>query len=141
MHSSLKASGGFTLLEVLVATFIMGLAVVGLLSGLAASVRNAARLSEHDRMAMLARAKMDQILVDYNIPLEAAFDGKFNASQAGGEDAGYHAVMSVFEAPPQARPGASILQRVVLKVWWSGPDHQRTLELEGFRRNQIPPDR
>jgi len=51
---------GFTLLEVLVATVIMGIAVAGLIAGLSQSVRNAARLSDYDRAAMLARTKMNE---------------------------------------------------------------------------------
>jgi prepilin-type N-terminal cleavage/methylation domain-containing protein len=36
---------GFTLLEMMVATVIMGIAVVGLLSGISSSMRNAAKLT------------------------------------------------------------------------------------------------
>ena len=46
---------GFTLLEMVVATAIMGIAVVGLLSVLAGATRNAARLRDYDRVAQLAR--------------------------------------------------------------------------------------
>jgi len=49
---------GFTLLEVLVATLIMGLAVVGLLSAISTSMRNAARLTDYDRVAMVARPRV-----------------------------------------------------------------------------------
>ena len=54
---------GFTLLEVLVATLIMGIAISGVLSGLAAASRNAARLTDYDRATLLAREKMDELLV------------------------------------------------------------------------------
>ena len=47
---------GFTLLEVLIATLIMGVAVVGLLSAISTSMRSAARLTDYDRVAILARA-------------------------------------------------------------------------------------
>ena len=53
---------GFTLLEVMVATTIMGIAVVTLLSALSTSVRNATRLTDYDRAVLLARAKMDALL-------------------------------------------------------------------------------
>ena len=113
-----RPSAGFTLLEVLIATLIMALAVVGLLSALTTSMRNAAKLTDHDRMALLARTKMDEVLVDYNLPLEAEFDGAFDPAITGGEPAGYHVALGVFEAPPQAGPGSALLQRVTLHVWW-----------------------
>ena len=46
---------GFTLLEVLVATLIMGIAIAGILSAISASSRNAARLTQYDRAVLLAR--------------------------------------------------------------------------------------
>ena len=55
---------GFTLLEVLVATVIMGIAVTGLIVGLSQSVKNASRLSDYDGAAMLARTKMNDLLLD-----------------------------------------------------------------------------
>ena len=48
----------------LVATLIMGMAVVGLLSAISTSMRNAARLTDYDRVAMLARAQMDALLLE-----------------------------------------------------------------------------
>jgi prepilin-type N-terminal cleavage/methylation domain-containing protein len=134
----MKRTQGFTLLEVLVATMIMAFAVVGLLGALHTSLRNAARLTDHDRMAMLARAKMDELLVDYNEPLEAELDGVFNPAATGGEAAGFHVSMSVFEAPPQPAPGSPILQRIALHIWWTADDRQRTMDLEAYRRNTLP---
>jgi Tfp pilus assembly protein PilV len=46
---------------VLVATVIMGVAVAGLIGGLSQSVKNAARLKDYDRAAMLARTKMNDL--------------------------------------------------------------------------------
>lgn len=129
---------GFTLLEVLVATMIMGLAVIGMMTALNTSLRNAARLTDHDRMAMLARQRMDEILVDRTLPLETEFDGQFDPQSTGGEPAGYHVAMGVFEAPAQAPPLTPVLQRIVLHVWWKQGDKQRGFDLEAFRRAVIP---
>ena len=46
---------GFTLLEVLVAAAIMGIAVAGVLSGLASAGRNASRLTQYDRAVVLVK--------------------------------------------------------------------------------------
>ena len=63
----MKPERGFTLLEVMVATLIMGIAVSGVLSGLAAAARNASRLTQYDRATLLARQKMDELLVDQTV--------------------------------------------------------------------------
>ena len=64
----MKHQRGFTLLEVLVATAIMGIAVTGILSAISGASRNAARLTEYDRATLLARQRMDEILVDHKFP-------------------------------------------------------------------------
>ncbi len=55
---------GFTLLEMLVATAIMGIAVVALLANISTSMQNASRLTDYDRAALLAKRKMDELLLD-----------------------------------------------------------------------------
>ncbi len=133
---------GFTLLEVLVATMIMAIAVIGLLSELSTSMRNAARLSDHDRMAMLARTRMDELLADGNLPLEGNFNGMFDSAVTGGESAGYNVSYGLFESPQNAAANAAVLQRIVLRVWWKVGNEdsarQRSFTLEGFRRNHLP---
>ena len=44
---------GFTLLEALVATMLMGVAIAGILDALAASSRNVRRLTQADRAVLL----------------------------------------------------------------------------------------
>jgi general secretion pathway protein I len=101
---------GFTLLEVLVATTIMGIAVVTLMSGLSISVRNASRLTDYDRAALLARAKM------------------------GGARGGWRARLTPFQSKPGAPPQALGLDRLQLEIWWMAGDHRRTFNLEAYRR-------
>jgi general secretion pathway protein I len=95
---------GFTLLEMLVATVIMGIAVVALLGNISTSMRHAGDLTEYDRAALLARRS------------------------------GWTARLELFEAPPQAPPGTSILERLELEVWWMRGQARRTVNLEAFRR-------
>lgn len=63
MKSPIASQRGFTLLEVLVATLVMAIAVAGLMSAISGSLRNAARLTDHDRAALLGRQKMDELLI------------------------------------------------------------------------------
>ena len=122
---------GFTLLEVLVSTLIMGVAVVGLISAISGSVSNVSRLTDYDRAALLAQQKMDELLLEPSPPAE----GKFDPALSGGVEAGWRARLELFEAPPGAQPGSTVLERLQLEVWWTAaPGRQRKLSLEGFRR-------
>jgi general secretion pathway protein I len=125
---------GFTLLEMLVATTIMGVAVVGLLANLSTSMRTAARLTEYDRATVLAREKMEELLLDQRLPKLVPIGGAFDNSLTGGADAGWRARVSPFEAPPNAVAGMPILERVELEVWWGTGESKRRLSLEAFRR-------
>jgi general secretion pathway protein I len=128
---------GFTLLEVLVATLIMGIAVAGTLGGLSASARNAARLTDYDRATLLAKSKMDELLVDQKIPRKILIEGRFDPAQIG-VTAGWRARIVPFEAMPGSGPGRWVLDRVELQIWWfTGPQQNPTrheFNLEGFRR-------
>jgi general secretion pathway protein I len=132
---------GFTLLEVLVATFIMAVAVVALLTNLTTSVRNAARLTDHDRAALLAKHKMDELLLVPRLPQGQMIEGQFDPSQSSGLAAGWQARASIFEFPPGAGPGTEVLERVELTVMFRNNGGQpRSFLLEGFRRRYLLPD-
>lgn len=124
---------GFTLLEMLVATALMGIAVVALLANISTSMRNAARLTDYDRAALMARRKMDELLLDQRLPKLAVFGGQFD------ERSGWRARLSPFEMPPNPGPGASALERLELEIWWTSGEKRRTVALEGFRRTILTP--
>ncbi len=134
-----KANAGFTLLEVLVASVIMAVAIAGLLSNLTTSLRNASRLTEYDRAALLARHKMDELLLIPRIPGQQVVEGTFDFTQSGGVESGWKARASIFEGPPGAGPGAEILERLELQIWWKQGDKVRTFPLEGFRKRILLP--
>ena len=127
---------GFTLLEVLVATLIMGLAVVGLLSSISTSLHNAARVVDYDRAALLARAQMDALLLSSNLRPFAVLQGDFDPAVAGGREAGWRARVTPFEMPNRGA-GAWMLERVELEVWWMAGGVRRTFTLDAFRRKQL----
>ncbi|MDP9170262.1 MAG: prepilin-type N-terminal cleavage/methylation domain-containing protein [Acidobacteriota bacterium] len=134
-----RRRSGFTLLEVMVATVIMGIAVTGLIVGLSQAVKNASRLADYDRAVMLARTKMNDLLLDVDLPLNGAVEGRFDSAQSGGIESGWRAVLKPFEEPPNAGPGTVIVQQVALQIWWqpvSGT--RRTMQLSSYRPAQIP---
>jgi len=131
-------SRGFTLLEMMVATLIMGIAVVGLLSSVSTSLQNASRLTGYDRAAVLARQVMDELLNDTRLPESTPLAGSFDPALAGGVEAGWTAQVTPFEVPPNAGPGAEILERIQLDLWWMDGAKRRTLALEAFRRGRLP---
>lgn len=136
---SRSSRSGFSLLEVLVATVIMGVAVAGLLVGLSQSVKNAGRLADYDRTVMLARTKMNDLILDASLPFEGTVDGAFNREESGGIDSGWSASLKPFDLPPNAGPGIVVLQEIALEVWWQPPTGgRRTMHLESYRRAQIP---
>lgn len=128
---------GFTLLEVLVATVILGIAITGLLAGLSTSLRTAGRVTEADRAAVLARRKMDEILLDRRFPRGATVEGPWDA--AAGLTGGWRARMSQFEAPQEAREGWYVLDRVELEVWWMNGSDRRSFQLEAYRTSLLRP--
>ena len=132
----MRSRRGFTLLEVLVATTIMGVAVVTLLSALSTSVRNATRLTDYDRAALLARAKMDALLVDPALPRQIVMEQSLEASLLGGAKGGWRAQVTPYEQGPGDRLG---LERIQLEIWWMSGSQRRSFGLDGFRRLVLPP--
>lgn len=126
---------GFTLLEVLVATTIMGVAVVTLMSALSTSVRNAGRLTDYDRAALIARARMDALLADPALPNEPILDGPIDATALGGAQGGWRAKVTPFETAPNGLPA---IDRVQLEIWWMAGPERRSFPLEAFRRASLP---
>ncbi len=130
---------GFTLLEVLVAAVIMGIAVAGLMSGLAVSTRNAARLSQYDRATLLAREKMDELLVASELHRGQPLQGGFDPAIAGGQPIGWSAIVQPFETAPGAGAGQWVLDRIQLQIWWMDGETRHEFSLEGFRRGILQP--
>lgn len=130
----MRNTRGFTLLEVLVATAIMGVAVAGLLNTISAAARNAARLTQYDRATLLAKSKMDEILADPTVQRGAPLGGAFTAAQTGGARCSWRATVTAFETIPGTAPGYWVVDRVELWIDWTDGDTKHSFSLEGFRR-------
>jgi general secretion pathway protein I len=131
---------GFTLLEVMVATVVMAIAVAGLMSAISSSLRNAARLTDHDRAALLGRQKMDELLVATGLEKGVAFQGTWGPEVTQGLPIGWIARLTPFEMPPGARaPGMPFIERVELEIWWMNGTQRRSFRVDGFRRSVMTP--
>jgi general secretion pathway protein I len=130
---------GFTLLEVLVATIIMAVAVSGLLSALTTAMHNAARLTDRDRAITLARQQMNELLIANTAPKEAPLSGLWDPALTGGRPCGWNGIITLFEAPTDAAPGDPALDRVHLEVWCGDGDAKRTFTMEAFRHGLVSP--
>lgn len=133
----MRRERGFTLLEVLVATVIMAIAVVALLSSLTTSMRNASKLTDYDRATLLARAKMDELLATQRLPRNTTLEGTWATTQAAGLQAGWRVLVTPVELPIVKTPGAWLLDRIELQVWWMNGEQRKTFQLEGYRRGLI----
>jgi general secretion pathway protein I len=136
-----KRNHGFSLLEVMVATTVLAMAIAGLLSALAGSTRSASRLTERDRAALLAQRKMDELLADRKLPRFIPLTGPLIPPPPNTRSAGWTAEVGIWEHLPQLSPGIPVIERIALEIWWEDASGRRsTFPLEAFRRAWLRAD-
>jgi prepilin-type N-terminal cleavage/methylation domain-containing protein len=129
--STAQRNSGFSLLEMIVATTVLSLAIVGLLGLIRASLANAARVREYDRAAMRARSTMTELLATDPLPVPARLSGQYD------DKSGWEARTTPAEMPITPRIGGVMVARVNLTVWWNSEGRRKTAIFDGFRRIQI----
>jgi hypothetical protein len=140
MKAATISRRGFTLLEVLVAPVVMAIAIGGLMTAISSSLRNAARLTDHDRAALLGRQKMDELLVAAGLEKGVPFEGTWGPEVTGGMPIGWIARLTPFETPRGARAvGMPFIERVELEIWWMNGAQRRSFHLDGYRRSVLTP--
>jgi general secretion pathway protein I len=141
MSRQVSAKRGFTLLEMIVATTIMGIAVAGLMSGISNSTRNAARLRDYDRVVQLARLRMNGLLTDPRVPRNMVQEGLFDPALTGGLECGWRAQAGVFEqASPTPAAVEHVVARIQVEIWWMSGGQRHTFPLESYRRRTLRPE-
>ena len=129
---------GFTLLEMIVATTIMGIAIAGLMSGISSTTRNAARLRDYDRVVQLARLRMNSLLADPRVPRNVVQEGVFDPALTGGLESGWRAQVTMVEkSSPMPAAGEYVLDRIQLEIWWMSGGQRRTFPLDSYRRRTL----
>ena len=127
---------GFTLLEVLVATTIMAIAVTALVGNLTGSLRNLDRLTQKDRAATLAKRKMEELPLNPGLPRLQRLAGPWDPPNASDQQ-GWQLLVTPYDVPPQAGPGAPILDRLQLDAWWMDGGARRVYTLVAYRRGML----
>ena len=125
---------GFSLLEMIVATTLLSLAIVGLLGVVRTSLANTMRVQEYDRVAMLARSTMSEIWVQDPLPVPAQMSGYYDGNS------GWEAIVEPFEMPFVVRAGGVMVARIELSVWWRTEGRKKIQVFNGFKRVLITPD-
>lgn len=112
---------GFTLLEILVATAILGTAVAALFGLLSGALGNMDRLRAPAQAMLLAQSRMNEFLAvsplpgrpaAVPIPLDQRIQGRWDDQYR------WEALATRFNPPPEIAPGQPVLVRFVLDVFW-----------------------
>lgn len=115
---------GFTLLEVLVALAILGLAMVGLTNAATGGFMALRVSSGYEEALSRARSHLDSL----------ASDDAFLPAEAEGDDGGgFHWQSSLREREPAPAPGGLHLYDIAVRVSWSEGGHRREVRLATVR--------
>jgi general secretion pathway protein I len=124
-----KSQRGFTLIEVLIATLILAVAVSALLGNLSTSTANLMRTGDLDRLTFLSKRKMDELIT--NQRNYGNFEGPLEVDAANKPTAGFRAQITLVSAPGQNT--GDRLERIVLDTWMQSGSRRRTLQLLSLR--------
>ena len=135
---------GFTLLEALVATAVLGAAVVGMLGLLSGALRNADRLQAPEQALLLGRSTLNELISAglttqdggvVEMPFDQKIGGRWN------EQFRWEAVATRIRSSPQPVPGETLLARIALDVFWKtgAGREERKLSFETYQLRLEPP--
>ena len=118
---------GFTLLEVLVAMALLGIAVAALMSGLSGSLRNLARTEAYEKAVLVGRAQLNRLLIEQTLVpgrLRGRWDETFRweAEIRRWNPAG--------AAAGEQQPALPPLVLVTLTVFWKGASGEQCATFE-----------
>src|SRR5258708_3263609 len=140
----LARARGFTLLEILVATAVMGTAVAALFSLLSGALGNASRLQAPSRALLLGQSRMNELLASgiesgagtqLALPLDQKLQGHWDDQYR------WEAEATRWNTPPNIPPGQPMLVRIALDVFWKTQPGkpERKLSLETYQLRPEPP--
>ena len=131
---------GFTLLEALVATAVLGASVAALLGLFSGALRNAARIEAPARALLVGQSKMNELLsgsattenATAELPFDQTIEGRWD------ERFRWEARATRFRSSPERRPGEILLAQITLDVFWktgtTGAERKLSFETYQLRR-------
>jgi general secretion pathway protein I len=123
---------GFTLIEVLVAAAVLGIAASALFGLLSKSLFNIGKVEEFHRYELAAQNMMDRVLMLPTLPSSGETSGAV-------DDSGARWTVSVHPWAPaslETKPPEAIL-RVAVNVTWPGRSTPRRIELEALKPGPV----
>jgi prepilin-type N-terminal cleavage/methylation domain-containing protein len=130
-----KSQSGFSLIEVLVATVILAVAVSALLANLSTSTSNLFRTNDIDRLNFLSKRKMDELITLQSIPVGINVQGVFGVDDKNKPIMGFsYSILPITGISPNS---GERLERVRLETWLLSGSRRRTMQLESFRRVKL----
>ena len=118
---------GFSLLEMVVATGLLGVAMVGILGSIGSSVTAVGAAREYDAAALIARSTMNDLLTAWPLPLGTTMGDRYP------DGSGWEAIAMPMEGFGRDGSGRQLV-RVSLVVWWHSGGDRKEIRLEGYRR-------
>ena len=145
---------GFTLLEALVATAVLGASVAALLGLLSGSLRNAARMEAPERALLLGQSKLNELIAAgvteengdtseaHALPFDQTIEGRWDERfRWEARATRFRPAPSAAEgALPERRPGEIVLARITLAVFWKRETdrEEQTLSFETCQLRREP---
>ena len=126
----LNKTAGFTLLEVLVALALLGVAVTVVLQLFSANLRSISASEEYVAGSLEAQAKMREVLEDKDIS---------EGTQNGITDNGYRFQVSVSDSLTERSESLSVkLMEIEVKVYWTQGNKEKFLTLKTLKMVEKP---
>jgi type II secretion system protein I len=123
---------GFTLMEVLIASVLMGTAFVAAVSLMSQSLRNIERMQPHEQAMRHAREKMNETLLREQLALEHS-SGRWSDGYRWRLD-----VAPEVDAKEATRQGGPMLFNIRVEVTW-GSEQPRSYALQTAQLATAPP--
>jgi general secretion pathway protein I len=124
-HSDRNADQGFTLLEVLVAVALLGIAITVVLQLFSTNTRAISESDEYISASVSAESKMREILDDDNIS---------ETSYSEVTDDGYTMDVSIVEVLPERTENLQVrLLEISLKMHWMRGAHEKSFTLRTMK--------
>ena len=121
---------GISLLEVVLATVLLGVSAAGLLGTINSALGGVRASREHSRAVMRATSVLDELLARPQLRAGQALQGSVGATSGW--------IAAIDPWPERGnRLQATGLVKVQVQVWWLSDGQRKTLTLDSYRREVI----